>query len=643
MLRRFVAVFLAAVLMSLGDAPVGAFSPGPKPLYGGMCMSLFRTTAVLNEGNNSVTTFDMLSGFDAVPANVLIGPHTKLQAPRTFAYGARQRIVVGLPSSGSILRFDPAGGVQATGDVAPHAVISGARAPLGFWVTESPLGANSQLYLGDDLSGTALSVPFLSTGQGQFTTLASGIVRPDATMVDRFGNLWVASFGSNTVSRFAPGSVTPNLTIANGISGPFALAHGYWDTVAAPNVAIESLFVTNFHSNSVGIYDLNTGAPVTQITGFLDHPTGIAYDQNLDMIAVANYNTDSIVEYFAPPTLLGPDVPITYVGGPHTRLSHPVALWFGDSSSNIPGVQTDVVGSPHRDVEYPAVGTTLLAMERARDGNVYGIDPTHNAIVTISPAGRVTSATVPTPNAGLSDLTPDPDGPVWFVEHAAAKIGKFTPPNTFVEYSIPNHDLPQGIAFSLGSLFVTLPVPHRLAIFSTVGGGFVGSIGVAGGSPQWIVSLDSGVVIDYVDSRSRTWLQAMYSGNPSVPFGMVPEFPTVVPAGHRVGRMIIGPNCTVWFPELGTAIGTYSTNPRRILTEYATATKPGAIGLGDDGGIWFSEPAIASVARANVNTGVIASFPLPAGSRPQALAGGGDGALWIWESGSQNVARFVYH
>jgi virginiamycin B lyase len=643
MLRRFVAVFSAAVLMSLGAAPVGAFSPGPKPLYGGMCLSLFRNTAVLNEGNSSVTTFDMLSGFDAVPANVLVGPHTKLQAPRSFAYGAARRIVVGVPSSRSILRFDPAGGVQATGDVAPHAIISGAQNPLGFWVTETSQGANSQLYLADEASGTALILPLPSTGQGQFTTLASGIARPDATMVDRLGNLWVASYGSNTVSRFAPGSITPNLTIANGISGPFALAHGYWDTVTAPNTPIESLFVTNFLSNSVGVYDINTGMPVTQITGFLDRPTGIAYDQNLDMIAVANYSTDSIVEFFAPPTLSGANVPVAYVGGPHTRLNHPVALWFGDSPSNIPGVQTDVVGHPHRDVAYPAPGTTLVAMERARDGNIYGIDRAHNAIVTISPAGRVTSATVPTPNAGLSDLTPDPDGPVWFVEHTAAKIGKFTPPNTFAEYAMPNHDRPQSIAFSLGSLFVTLPVPHRLAIFSTVGGGFVGSIGVAGGSPQWIVSLDSGLVISYIDNFGRTWLQPILSGFVSVPFGLRPFNPTVVPAGHRVGRMIIGPNCTVWFPELGAAIGSYSANPQLILTEYATASTPGAVSLGDDGGIWFSEPGLASVARANVLTGAIASYPLPVGSRPQALSGGGDGALWIWNSGTQNVARFVYH
>ena len=645
MLRRLVAVVLAVGLVSLGNAPVRAFVAGPKPLFGGMCLSLFRTTAVLNEGNSTVTTFEPASGFDATPVNVLSGPHTGLHAPRSFAYGANDHIVVDVPLTSAILRFDPAGGVQATGDVAPGATINGAQSPLGFSATETSQGLNSQLYLANYLAGTAQSVPLLSTGQGQFTTLAGDIVRPVATLVDRLGNLWVASYGSNTVSRFAPGSLTPNLTIANGISGPFALARGYWDTAAAPNVPIESLFVTNFLSNSVGIYDINTGIPVTQISGFqthLDHPTGIAYDQNLDMIAVANYDTDSIVEFFAPPNI-GPNIPVDYLGGPHTRLNHPVALWFGDSPSNLPDVQSEVVGTPHQNVEYPAAGITLSAMERARDGNIYGIDVAHNAIVTISPSGAVTSAPVPATNAGLSDLTADPDGPVWFVEHTAGMIGKFTPPNTFAEYPIPNHDLPQSIAFDgLGQLLVTLPVPHKIAIFSS-GGVYVGSVGIAGGSPRWIVSLDSGAVVDYIDNQGRNWLEPIVVGIPGGTLGLSPGNPTAVPGRHGVGRMIIGPNCTVWFPETGAAIGTYSPNSPVTLAEYAVATRPGAVTMGDDGGIWFSEPATAGVARANVLTGRISSYSLPAGSQPQVLAGGGDGALWIWESGTQNVARFVYH
>ena len=109
MLRRLVAVALAAGVISLGDAPVGAFVAGPKPLFGGMWLSLFRMTAVLNEGNSTVTTFEPASGFDATPVNVLSGPH----------------------------------------------------------VTETAQGLNSQLYLGNYLAGTVQNVPLLSSGQGR--------------------------------------------------------------------------------------------------------------------------------------------------------------------------------------------------------------------------------------------------------------------------------------------------------------------------------------------------------------------------------------------------------------------------------------------------------------------------------------------
>jgi virginiamycin B lyase len=321
-----------------------------------------------------------------------------------------------------------------------------------------------------------------------------------------------------------------------------------------------------------------------------------------------------------------------------------VALWFGDSASSIPSVQSAVVGSPHRDVEYAAAGATLTAMERARDGNIYGIDLAHNAVVTITPAGVVTSATVPTPNAGLSDLAIDPDGPVWFVEHAAGKIGQFTPPNTFVEYPIPTHDLPQSIAFDgLGRFLVTLPSPHNIAIFSAPGGGYVGSVAFAGGSPRWIVSLDSGAVVDYIDSQNRNWLEPIYVGIPGGTLGLKQGFATAVPGTHGVGRMVTGPNCSVWFPETGAAVGMYSPNPPVTLTEYATSARPGTVSPGDDGGIWFSEPSLGVVARENMLTGRIILYSLGAGSRPTTLAAGADGALWISETGTQKVARFLYH
>ena len=46
---------------------------------------------------------------------------------------------------------------------------------------------------------------------------------PEALAFDTSGNLYVANYGNNTVSKFAPGSTTPTATLT-GLSGPDALA-----------------------------------------------------------------------------------------------------------------------------------------------------------------------------------------------------------------------------------------------------------------------------------------------------------------------------------------------------------------------------------------------------------------------------------
>ena len=48
--------------------------------------------------------------------------------------------------------------------------------------------------------------------------------RRDALAFDRYGDLFVANAGSNTVTEFAPGSTTAETTYTSGISHPAALA-----------------------------------------------------------------------------------------------------------------------------------------------------------------------------------------------------------------------------------------------------------------------------------------------------------------------------------------------------------------------------------------------------------------------------------
>ena len=57
------------------------------------------------------------------------------------------------------------------------------------------------------------------------------------------------------------------------------------------------------------------------------------------------------------------------------------------------------------------------------DGNAYIGLRNVNKIARVTAAGVVTEFTIPTPNSLPTNLTPGPDGNVWFSEGGAAKIG----------------------------------------------------------------------------------------------------------------------------------------------------------------------------------------------------------------------------
>src|SRR5580658_10279099 len=55
-------------------------------------------------------------------------------------------------------------------------------------------------------------------------TITKGISSPFGVWIDRHRTLYVANYGSNTVTEYAPGSDTPMLTISQGVSLPWSVA-----------------------------------------------------------------------------------------------------------------------------------------------------------------------------------------------------------------------------------------------------------------------------------------------------------------------------------------------------------------------------------------------------------------------------------
>lgn len=103
-------------------------------------------------------------------------------------------------------------------------------------------------------------------------------------------------------------------------------------------------------------------------------------------------------------------------------------LWsFG---SQLAGSKTIIRLTPPNtftEFPYPAdrAASTLVS---GPDGHLWMLDPPANRITRMSPVDRTfRDYPVPTPNAGLTQMTFGPDGNLWFTEINAGKIGRLIP------------------------------------------------------------------------------------------------------------------------------------------------------------------------------------------------------------------------
>jgi IPT/TIG domain len=194
------------------------------------------------------------------------------------------------------------------------------------------------IYVANQAASTVTSYPLTASGnQSPAATLsasAGSLNEPFGQAFDAHGDLWVSSYGGNTVVEYTPsqlaatGAPTPAVTIsasAGSLNGPDGLAfdaHG-------------DLWVANNSGSTVVEYTPSqlaaTGAPTPAVTisasaGSLNGPVGLAFDAHGDLW-VANYFGNTVVEYI--PSQLaatGAPAPADTLGGASTGLNGPASL-----------------------------------------------------------------------------------------------------------------------------------------------------------------------------------------------------------------------------------------------------------------------------------------------------------------------------
>jgi hypothetical protein len=292
-------------------APIAAFSGpaiglalAPAPAY----------SFVANVGANSVTAYAQgADGSRQVPAAIIQGPNTGLDAPTAVAVNPAGDLFVADDNDNSVTEYAP----RAFGDAAPIATISGAAAGLS-----GPFGlaldSAGDLFVGNaDNNSVTEYAPRPFGDVAPIATISgpdTGLNTPFGVALDSAGDLFVANDGGNSVTEFTKG--------ANGDAAPIVTISGAASGLSSPTgVAVNSagdLYVVSSATDSVNEYEglpgniVLVGAIGGAVTG-LSEPAGIAVDRAGNLF-VTNMGANSMTEYAA--NARGDEAPDVTLAGP---------------------------------------------------------------------------------------------------------------------------------------------------------------------------------------------------------------------------------------------------------------------------------------------------------------------------------------
>ena len=235
------------------------------------------------------------------------------------------------------------------------------------------------------------------------------------------------------------------------------------------------------------------------------------------------------------------------------------------------------------------------------------------------------------PGTTPQEITPGPDGSVWFTMLFGNRIGRVTPDGTITE--VENAMLlsgPVGIAAGPdGNLWVTARSPNRV-LRVTPGGTistFTTNVSIFG-QPDDIARGPDGAM--FFSMPNGPTIQRVTTGG-TVSF---------VDLGFNTGPqgMAAGPDGAMWFVERFTnRIGRIGTNLAGLV-ETSVGITPDAgleeIVTGPDGNLWFTEFNARKIGRITTG-GAVTEFPLTPQSQPTGITAGPDGNLWFVDNGTR--------
>lgn len=279
--------------------------------------------------------------------------------------------------------------------------------------------------------------------------------------------------------------------------------------------------------------------------------------------------------------------------------------------------------------------------------------PTPAATSSAAQSPRFTPYTIPTRPAGLAEITPGPDGALWFTEDSASKVGRISTSGAITEYPVPN---PSNIPAS-GPVFITSG-PDGAVWFTETGSNTIGRIATTGQVAEYPIptaqSFPEGIT---TGPGGALWFTEETGNNIGriTTSGKITEFPLprrqAVQCGYLCPLDIVaGPDGALWFTESQFTVGGGNRIGRMTLqgqlTEYVIPTPnslPDHIIAGTSDDLWFTEDRGRNIGHVTTS-GQVSEFPLPGNGNPVRAAGltiGPDKALWFGIDGQASVSPLV--
>jgi streptogramin lyase len=282
------------------------------------------------------------------------------------------------------------------------------------------------------------------------------------------------------------------------------------------------------------------------------------------------------------------------------------------------------------DFPIPTANSNPVEITPGPDGNLWFTEQSGNNIGRITTSGAITEFAALTTNSEPWGITAGPDGNLWFTERAGQNIGRITTQGVITEFVIPNatNCSPDIVAGSDGNLWFT--ECNNIGRITT--GGVITEFPVPTGGAAGIAAGPDGNVW-FTETSNNIGL--------ITPAGAITEF--AVPTASSVPwEIAAGPDGNLWFTErFGNKIGQITT--AGVITEFTVPTAntgPWDIAAGPDGNMWFTERGSVSFGGRITTAGTITEFALPSGDfTPGGIAAGPDGNIWFTSSGGNRIVK----